>query len=115
MSSDISDTISAPSARRQTSIAFHIVDLVAHVGLHQHRPVGDLALADAGAMEAAQPHLHALRHGEAALEQKQVAVGQEGAVGDVEIVAARHGEDALARPVEHGGKDVALPVEALFR
>ena len=54
-------------------------------------------------------------HREAALQQKQVAVRQEGAVGDVELAVALDREDALVRPLDDRGEDVAVPVEALFR
>ena len=49
-----------------------------------------------------------------ALQQQQVAVRQEGAVGDVEIAAALDREDALVRALDDRGEDVAVACRGSF-
>ena len=72
--------------RRVHGQAFHVVDLVAGVGLKQ-RAAGDArAGRDLAGRDAAQAHLDALGPAEVALEHQQAAVRQAGRVGDVEAV-----------------------------
>ena len=72
--------------------AFHVVDLVAEIGLDQNFAVDQRARLDVVKRNAADAHGDAARRRKAALKQQQIAGRQYGAVGDVEVVAARDAE-----------------------
>ena len=102
----------SPAARAMGRYPFHVVDLVAHVGLEQHRPVDQRARPDVGEMQAAQPHRDAAaQQREPPLQQQDVAARQHGAIADVEIVEPLHREIAGRRAADQEGLEIAGGIE----
>ena len=92
--------------------AFHVVDLIAHVGLDQRRAVDQRARLDRGERDAADAHGDAARRRKAALQQQQIAGGRIAqsltSKSSLRLTEKRAGLAA----VDQKGADVAVRVEA---
>src|SRR6185369_5332929 len=95
--------------------AFQIVDLVAEVGLEQHRSVEHGASFDIGLGNAADADEKTAGPTELALEQQEIAGRQEGGVADVEIGDAIYRKGARTRAADQEAEDVAVLIEAALR
>ncbi len=95
--------------------SFHIVDLVAEIGLDQDRPVDHRTRPDLGERDAAHPYEQPGGPAELALQDEEVAARQQGRVADVVGCAALHRERAGAGAADQERQNVAGAVEATFR
>ena len=66
--------------------AFHIVDLVAHVGLQHDLAIHSRTVDDIRCLDAADTHVDARCHVEPTLEQQHVATRQEISIRHIEFV-----------------------------
>ena len=110
LSSEISVSTVSPRAPRWTLKPFHVVDLVAEIGLEQDRPVDQRARLDARASAMRRMRMtRPLGPAELPLQQQEVAAGQQRGVADVEIGAALDREGAGPRPADQESRGCCRP------